>query len=686
MFLEVCIVSAGLHVTTELYKKVRKKMRAKALQGEQTVAGTENQQRIESIVTVNRDIVISLTSLGLATVGALGYALLSWFSLPGVLYVTLPIFKESVSNLKKGKVNMYTLISIVLGGCILSGEIWVANITLAFVILARKLVAVISEDVHKNLIDVFKQHPDSVWVLAEGTEVAVPFDSIQAGDTVIVQAGEMIPADGTIIEGIASIDQHILTGESQPVEKESGDHVFASTVIISGRILFHVEHAGDETTVANIGHILNETIDFKSTIQLRSETLTNKTVLPALILGAASFPLLGANGALALVNTHFKSRMLLTAPISILNYFNIASRQGVLIKDGRSLDLLHQVDTVVFDKTGTLTEEYPHVGEIYSFCDEYDLNEILVYAAAAEAKQTHPIAKAIQQKASQQQVTPPVIDDAQYHVGYGLSVEIEQTRLRVGSLRFMEREDLAISPKVRQMQEACHQQGHIIVFVARDRQIIGGIELVQALRPEVKTVIRRLRECPQITSLYIISGDHDAPTRTLAVDLGIDHYFAGVLPQHKAEIIEQLQREGKVICYIGDGINDAIALRKAQVSVSLRGASTVATDTAHIVLLDGTLHQLNTLFDLGQDFHSNMNLMFAVTLIPMFIGIGGIFFLNFGLLSTVIINKLGLLGSLTVAMTPVLKERSSHFVTHTLGQSIDQLPSRHMFRKRQLGY
>jgi len=190
------------------------------------------------------------------------------------------------------------------------------------------------------------------------------------------------------------------------------------------------------------------------------------------------------------------------------------------------------------------------------------------------------------------------------------------------------------------------------------KRLWGGLELAAALRPEARQVIQQLRQLPQIKFMYIISGDNETPTRQLAQNLGIEHYFAETLPQQKAELIEQLQREGKSICYIGDGINDSIALRKAQVSVSLRGASTVATDTAQIVLMDGSLTQLPALFSIAQSFYDNINLMFKVALTPMVVGMASVFFLNFGLIHIVIINKFGLIGALWVAMQPAWKPLS----------------------------
>jgi Cu2+-exporting ATPase len=346
----------------------------------------------------------------------------------------------------------------------------------------------------------------------------------------------------------------------------------------------------------------------------------------------------------------------IVAPIGIMNFLNLASQRGVLIKDGRTLDLLNQVDTIVFDKTGTLTKEQPYIEAIHAYA-AYNEADVLTFAAAAETKQTHPIARAILHKAEMWQLTLPHIDEAEYKVGYGLSVVMDHQLVQVGSARFMEMTDITIPAATKDTLEFCQEQGHSVVLVAVDNTLVGAIELRPTLRPEAKEVIARLKKRRHIKSIYIISGDHETPTRKLAQDLGIDHYFAQTLPEKKAELIEQLQDEGKFICYIGDGINDSIALKKSQVSVSLRGASTVATDTAQIVLMDESLNQFADLFDLAKDFKSNMRTGFICLLIPTVIGMGGAFFLQFGMLQTLILTTSGLMAGVANSMLPLLKRK-----------------------------
>ena len=469
----------------------------------------------------------------------------------------------------------------------------------------------------------------------------------------MVHAGEVIPVDGIVTEGMAQVDQHILTGEAQPVDKEAGDIVFASTTLLSGNILIRVKQAGEMTTVAKIGNILNNTVDFKTTTELRAETVADNSVLPTLLASGLAFSTVGSAGALAIINSHFRNKMRMASALTIMNYLNIASKNNILVKDGRSLELLNQVDTIVFDKTGTLTEEKPTVGRIVGL-RHYSQDEILRYAVAAEYKQTHPIAKAIIQEGKRRDLQIPLIDEAEYKVGFGLKVRVDGQTVRVGSKRFMESVPIPIPNKIQDIEKKSHQEGHSLVMVALDEQLIGAIELLPTIRSEAKKVIDALRKRPKIKRTYIISGDHEYPTRKLSAELGIDHYFAETLPENKAKLIEQLQKEGRHVCYIGDGINDSIALKKAHVSISLRGASTVATDTAQIILLDQGLTHLNLLFDISQRFTTNMNLTILSSVAPTVICIGGAFLFGFGLAHSVGLHVVAFVGGFASAMIPVV--------------------------------
>jgi len=669
MLFELLITSSALYAGIRAYKNKKKNQNADKInkQAQSLWSGKQRSQMMKEMYKgtdkldisqaekkANQNLIISFASLAITTGGFI-YPPLNFIGAALIIYVARHVFKAAYKSLvEERRLTVWVMDSVILPIFLFSGYYFLAALVGVLYALTDKLITKIEDNTNKNLVDVFGQQARFVWILKDNIEIEIPFDALKNGDIVVVNAGESIPVDGTIIQGTASIDQHILTGESQPAEKGIGDQVLAVTVVIEGHIHVQAEKAGEQTVAAQIGQILTNTTDFREFVRLQGLEDANKMVPLRLLLTGLALPL-GTSSTLASLNATFGWHMVIIGPLGTLNFLNLASRYGILIKDGRSLQLLSKVDTVVFDKTGTLTQEQPHVGKLY-VCNGYEEDQLLVYAAAAEYKQTHPIALAILEKAEQRGLLWPEIEEAKYEVGYGIKVSLGQELIRVGSVRFMEMEEIAIPPDILKKQQLGYEQGYSFVYVAINNQLGGAIELRATIRPEAKRIINYLQQ--RHLSMYIISGDHEKPTQKLAEELGIKHYFAETLPQNKARLIEKLQAEGKSVCFVGDGINDAIALKKANVSISLRGASSVATDTAQIILMDQSLKQLEQIFEIASEFEANMKINFLITVIPQTIIIGGVFFLHFGLLSSIVLNQIGLLTGLGNAMLPLYTQKS----------------------------
>jgi Cu2+-exporting ATPase len=324
-----------------------------------------------------------------------------------------------------------------------------------------------------------------------------------------------------------------------------------------------------------------------------------------------------------------------------------------LVKDGRALELLRNVDTFLFDKTGTLTRERPEVGRVLSYGRASE-TQLLQWAAAAEHKFSHPIAKAIVEKFRATGLPLPKIDDSKYSVGYGITVGVDGHTVRVGSARFMTHEGIALPPELLRELDLAHDDGNSMVMIGVDGALGGAIELRAAERPEAASVIAGLR-ARGAKHLAIISGDHEQPTRKLAERLGMDRHFSEVLPQDKAKYVELLQKEGRTVCFIGDGVNDSIALKKANVSISLRGASSVATDTAQVVFMEDSLVKLLELHDVSSDLHRNINTSWALILVPNLICIAGAFLSGFGVMHSMVFNQIGGMLALGNGLLPLRK-------------------------------
>jgi Cu2+-exporting ATPase len=360
---------------------------------------------------------------------------------------------------------------------------------------------------------------------------------------------------------------------------------------------------------------------------------------------------MGPAGAVAIINCDLGTGIRMAAPLAMLSSLALCASKGILIKDGRALDLMNEVDTVLFDKTGTLTRERPEVGRIHA-CPPWQPDTLLRYAAAAEQKFHHPIALAILHAAQERSLELPPVDDSELKVGFGIAVRLEGHLIRVGSRRYIEMEGIGIPDDVAAALEAAHSVGHTMVLVAIDGLLGGGIELQASVRPEVAEIVAGLR-ARGIEHLAIISGDHEAPTKRLAEQLGMDRYFAQVLPADKADYVARLQAEGRKVCFVGDGINDSIALKQANVSISLRGASTIATDTAHIVFLDEGLSHLCELRDIAAKLHKNVRRSWHMIVAPNVACVAGVFTLGFGIYASVFFNNVTALAAVANGLWPM---------------------------------
>ncbi len=542
---------------------------------------------------------VSLYSLSVAT----GLPLLPAVVVIGI-YNLWPWFKEAYETaVEEKKLKIIHMLGLYFG-CMWVGGFYLAGILGSlFAVVCTKTHQLTQITARKGLTNVFGQQPSQVWIEVDGVEVEIPFEDIKPGDTLMLCSGQMVPVDGVILTGEAQVDQHRLTGESQPVEKTEGDMVLATSVIIGGKIRVRVEKAGSDTAAAQIASILQNTVNYDSDRMGSFLASTEYTLWPMLAGGALGWLVAGPVAGMAILGCNYVVGIVPLRMIALLNALNSGSQRGVLVKEGKALEMINKLNVLVFDKTGTLTQELPHIVRIHT-CNGFTEDEVLTLAATAEHRQTHPIALAILEAAEARQLqTLPITDNA-YEVGYGLRVYLEEGEIIVGSQRYMTMENVAIPDAMNVLIESCRDEGQSLVYVAKNGILAGAIQMDATLRPETPEVIRWFKQLG--IKIYIMSGDQESPTRKLAETLGVDGYFANVLPDGKAALIEKLQAEGATVGFVGDGINDAVALRKADVSISFRSATNVASDNAQIVLMDDNLKQLEVLFDLAKGFNQSL--------------------------------------------------------------------------------
>ncbi len=492
--------------------------------------------------------------------------------------------------------------------------------------IAHKLEMQTQQVARHSLTHLLGEQPERVYVLCDGAELEIALERLRVGDILVLDAGQPVPVDGTIVRGAATLDQHRLTGESRPIDKGVGDAVLAGTLVLGGRINVQVEQTGAATLAGRIAAVLDRTVERQQVRIADMFAPLERTRLPMLGGSLLAWLVGGPTAAGAALGCNYLFSLIPLRLLTLLNGLNRGARQGLLIKDGRALERLAKADTVLFDKTGTLTLEQPRVVAVHG-CADLAEDAVLRLAAAAEQRQSHPIARAILTAAAERGLELPVIVSAHCELGLGLRVELAGQAVRIGSARFLAAAGLALPPALEAVQVSADTHGHTLVFVALDALVAGAIELASSVRPEAAWVIGWLQG--QGLALYLVSGDQEAPTRALAETLGVTGYFADALPQQKADQVRALQAAGRRVCFIGDGINDAVALREAAVSVSLRGATTVATDAAQVVLMDGDLTQLPRLWELAWAYDASITRNTRLAEQFSLLAIGGVLLLPF---------------------------------------------------------
>ncbi|MEZ4734812.1 MAG: HAD family hydrolase [Caldilineaceae bacterium] len=417
---------------------------------------------------------VAAVGWGLGLLGGLGAPLLYLPSALCTLYAFRFLFTDAYRIYREERrLDHRAIWAITTPAALAIGSVTAAAFGALLGILNYYLVAKTENRSKQSIAELFGGQIGTVWLLVDELEVEVPLAEIHPGDTIVVQAGQMIAVDGTITSGTATIDQHMLTGEAQPVEKAPGDGVLAATIVLSGRLQIRVEKAGEATVAAQITEVLSQTTDMKRALESRTDRMLQRFTWPVLGLSALAIPLAGLSGAVSVLWYYPGARLMNFGALSMLSYLQVAAQRGILIKDGRALETLTEIDTVVFDKTGTLTLEQPTVSQVFCY-NGLMQQDLLRYAAAAEAKQSHPVARAILQAASDHSLALPPLENVDYKIGYGLKTRVAGATVCVGSVRFMQMEGFALSPTVAEQQAASHAAGNSLVLVALEGEIVGA--------------------------------------------------------------------------------------------------------------------------------------------------------------------------------------------------------------------
>lgn len=436
----------------------------------------------------------------------------------------------------------------------------------------------------------------------------------------IVYPGEQIPVDGTVIQGEAIVDQQSLTGEAMPIVKRLGEPVFASTLVRSGQLYLRAERVGKQTRAAASIELLQKAPVYDTRMANYAEKLADRLILPSLLL--ASIVLLATRDsgrAAAILTLDFVTGIRVSIPTAFLSALNHTTRHGVLVRSGRTLEQLAEVDTIVFDKTGTLTQGTIAITAIRTVETGLSADRVLQLAAAAEQRLNHPVAEAIVQYAQQQHLEIPARGEWQYEVGFGVRAQIEGHQILVGSERFLQQEAVEWGNWTASEAERLASS----IYVACDRQFQGVIQYRDPLRPESRHLIQTLQQMYGI-DLHLLTGDQSQRATQVAQELGIpiNRVYAEAFPEQKAKIVRDLHRAGRTVAFVGDGLNDSVALAYADVSVSFEHGSEIARETADVVLMNNNLLDLLEAIAIARQTRSLIEQNTTLVVIPNLIALG----------------------------------------------------------------
>lgn len=535
-----------------------------------------------------------------------------------------PIAHSAWQALRFGVLGIPALVTIAAVGAIAIGEHWEAAVVAFLFSLGSYLEARTLDKTRGALRELLELAPQVARVKKGQEEIEVPASQVQVGDVVIVRPGEKIPVDGRIIEGMATVSQAAITGESIPVEKDVGDQVFGGTINEAGYMEITTDKAGEDTTFARIIALVAAAQEEKG----RSQELLDRFAryyTPGIMAASLLTFVLSRNAVLALTLLVIAcpGALVIATPVSVVAGIGNAARHGVLIKGGDHLERIGRIDTIVLDKTGTLTVGRPELVGIWARDD--DEKELLRLAGAVEKLSEHPLARPVVEAAEKDGALPPA-RAFQVWTGRGVSAEVEGRRVAVGSPKLMLELGVHTDEIALQHLQAEEARGRTAVLVAEASQVIGALFLADAPRPESYALVPELKK-HGIRQVFMLTGDNKLTAQAIADDLGLDRFYAEMLPDEKVDVIKRLRSNGQVVAMVGDGINDAPALAAADVGIAMGAAGTdVALETADLVLMGDRLDKLPYAISLSRGTLRNIkqNVLFAVVVVlTLLIGVLG---------------------------------------------------------------
>lgn len=598
------------------------------------------------------------------TVNAVGFAMTQFLLCIPVIYINRAYYTKGFSTLFHGAPNMDTLIAVGSTASLVYGIFAIyrmgyglgvqdldlvnrylhdlyfesAVMILALINIGKYLEARSKGKTSEAINKLMDLAPKTAFVERSGGVVEIPAEEIQIGDILQVKPGSSVPADGVVLEGTTSIDEAAITGESIPVQKMPGDQVIAATMNKAGFFRMKASKVGDDTTFSQIIHLVEDASASKAPIAKIADKIAGvfvPIVMTIALITAVVWILSGADFefalscAISVLVISCPCALGLATPVAIMVGTGKGAENGILIKSGEALEVTHNIQSVVLDKTGTITQGKPVVTDIYGV--KTDSTELLKIAAAMEKKSEHPLAEAVLAKAAEEDISLPEASEFSAVAGMGIEAVIEGKKYYAGNLRLMKEKNISCAG-IEDYLETLTGEGKTPLLFAAEKELLGVIGAADVVKPTSAQAIRELKKMG--IQVIMLTGDNERTAKAIQRQLDIDTVIAEVLPQDKEREVAKLQESGRKVAMVGDGINDAPALARADVGIAIGAGTDVAIESADIVLMKNDLLDVVTAVGLSKAVIRNIkeNLFWAffynVCGIPL---AAGVFYTAFGL-------------------------------------------------------
>ncbi len=526
-----------------------------------------------------------------------------------------------------------------------------ASMIITLVMLGKFLEKKATQKTSDSVKKLISLTPDTATVLRDGNEVKINITDVTIGDIALVRPGERIPVDGIVIEGKTETDESMLTGESMPVSKSIGDEVIGGCINRAGFIKIKTNRVGMDTTLAQIIKTVSEAQASKAPIARLADIVSGYFVPAVIIIAIISASLWFISGKpfefslsifISVLVISCPCALGLATPVAIMVGTGKAAENGILFRNGAALEHASKIDTVVLDKTGTITNGKPVVTDIIA---DIDKNELLALAASCEASSEHPLSEAIVSYAKEQNLSIYTAENFQYTVGSGISATVNQKKVAVGNETFIDPDE-----RFKKIADTFSQSGKTSVFVSVDNKINGVVVIADSVKETAAKCIANLKR--QGIEVYMLTGDNRKTAISIANKVGIDNVISEVKPNEKSNVIKNLKQEGKTVCMVGDGVNDAPALASADVAITVSSGTDIAAESSDIVLMKNNLLDISNTIKLSaavtKNIKQNLFWAFAYNTIGIPIAAGLLYAFGGPLLNPMIAAAAMSLSSVTV--------------------------------------